>query len=86
MSNIHFVIFVPNLNKKQTESLKHLKQNPHIILKKADKGSAVTVMNTLDYIREGYHQLSNSDYYIELDTDPTPTFNQLVQTLIVTRQ
>ena len=39
-------------------------------------------MNTLDYIREGYRQLSNSNYYIELDTDPTPTFNQLVQTPI----
>ena len=71
-----------NLNQKQAESLKQLKQNPHIIIKKADKGSAVTVMNTLDYIREGYRQLSNSNYYIELDTDPTPTFNQLVQTLI----
>jgi hypothetical protein len=71
-----------NLSQKQLQALQGLKTNPHIIIKKADKGSAVTVMNTLDYVREGYRQLSNTDYYTELASDPTPDFNIQVQNLI----
>ena len=42
-----------NLTGNERKGLKALKQNPHIIIKKADKGSAVVVMNTTDYLREG---------------------------------
>ena len=43
-------------------------------------------MNTLDYINEGFRQLSDSNFYIETDTDLTSThtqdINQFVQELL----
>ena len=69
-----------NLSKKETEAIKKLKDNPHLIIKKADKGSAVTIMNTVDYVRECLRQLNDTNYYTELDHDPTADYNKLIQT------
>ena len=41
------------------------------MIKPADKGSAVVVMNTEDYLQEGHRQLSNSEFYKKLKSDPT---------------
>ena len=48
-----------------------LKNNENIVIKKADKGSAVVVMNTTDYLREGYRQLSDQKFYQLKETDET---------------
>ena len=61
----------PNLTWEQTSSLRELSQNPEIVIKKADKGSAVVVMNTTHYLREGYRQLSDSKFYTKLGHDCT---------------
>ena len=50
----------PNLTKEQRMGLQALTDNPEIVIKKADKGSAVVVMYTTDYLREGYRQLVTS--------------------------
>ena len=63
----------PNLTREQRLGLKQLVDNPEIIIKKADKGSTVVVMNTTDYLREGYRQLSDTKYYTKLIDDPTDT-------------
>ena len=42
----------PNLTKKQFQAIKQLSSNPEIVIKKSDKGSAVCVINTTDYLRE----------------------------------
>ena len=47
-----------NLTKEQWKGLMELRKNPEIVIKKADKGSAVVIMNTTDYLREGYRQIS----------------------------
>ena len=60
-----------NLTKKQFSGLRDLAKNPEIVIKKADKGSAVVIMNTSDYLREGYRQLSDNKFYQKLDHDPT---------------
>ena len=39
-------------------------------------------MNTLDYIREGYRQLSDNTYYTELSEDPTASFSLQINLLI----
>jgi hypothetical protein len=39
-----------NLSKEQWKALTDLCANPDIIIKKADKGSAVVLMNTTDYL------------------------------------
>jgi hypothetical protein len=69
-----------NLSRSELEGLTKLRENPHIIIKKADKGSAVAVMNTVDYIREVYRQLSDTDSYEQLDHNPTETYNLEINT------
>ena len=67
--------------------LKALTDNPEIVIKKADKGSAVVVMNTTDYLREGYRQLTDIKYYTKLPDDPTDNIAQKVrETLAQMRQ
>ena len=61
----------PNLTRKQLCSLRELSENSDIVIKKANKGSAVVVMNTTDYLREGYRQLSDTKFYTKLEHDPT---------------
>lgn len=48
-----------------------LKSNMNIVIKPADKGSAVVVMNTTDYIREAEKQLSNTSHYQRIPEDLT---------------
>ena len=40
-----------NLSKNERESLTKLKLNKSIVIKKADKGSSIVVMNSSDYIK-----------------------------------
>ena len=60
-----------NLTKQEWIGLKQLSSNPEIVIKKADKGSAIVVMQTTDYLREGYRQLSDRNFYTKLTEDPT---------------
>ena len=60
-----------NLTKEQRAGILALQNNPDIVIKKADKGSAVVVMNTKDYLREGYRQVVDKDFYTKIDHDPT---------------
>ena len=53
----------PNLSKDEWKGLLELKKNPNIIIKKADKGIAVVIMDTVDYLKEGYRQLSDPNFY-----------------------
>ena len=41
-----------NLTKNERESLKRLSTNPNITIKKADKGNAIVIMDTSDYIKK----------------------------------
>ena len=40
-------------------------------VKKADKGNAVVVMNTIDYIQEAERQLSDTNFYLKQSEDLT---------------
>ena len=73
----------PNLTKEQWTGLKELSSNPKIIIKKADKGSAVVVMNTTDYLREGYRQLNDTNFYTKLDHDPTQSIGQKITDTLI---
>jgi hypothetical protein len=51
--------------------LTKLGQNTSIVIKKADKGAAVVIMNREDYITEAERQLSDQNFYIETAEDLT---------------
>jgi hypothetical protein len=46
----------PNFSFKQINALKQLKNKRHLIIKKADKGSACVIMNKDNYIDEAKYR------------------------------
>ncbi|GFN78605.1 flagellar protein flil [Plakobranchus ocellatus] len=61
----------PNIRTEEKRALKELKNN-------ADKGGAVVVLNTTDYIAECTRQLSNATHYRKLNSDPTKKYNKRI--------
>ena len=47
-----------NLSLEERKAITELTSNSEIIIKPADKGSTVVVLNTTDYIKEAHRQLS----------------------------
>ncbi|GFS02221.1 hypothetical protein ElyMa_001117400 [Elysia marginata] len=74
--------FSPNLTSDEKTALKDLRTNTNIIIKPADKGGAVVVMNTADYTTECTKQLSNTLYYKKLESDPTATYNNTIKRVL----
>ncbi|KAM9330702.1 uncharacterized protein PAF06_017093 [Gastrophryne carolinensis] len=62
---------VQNITKEEQKAISTLKENKDIIIKQADKGGAIVIMNTCDYKQEAYRQLSNTLHYAKLQEDPT---------------
>lgn len=67
-----------NLTKAERASLKSLSTRNDVIIKPADKGGAIVILSTEDYLREGYRQLSDSKFYEPLTGDPTPQQTHIV--------
>ena len=68
-----------NLRKAEVTALKSLKINQDIVIKKADKGSAVVILNRKDYINEGLKQLNDTNFYREQTNDLTTYHRNLVK-------
>ena len=51
-------------------ALQGLKERDDIVIKSADKGSAVVVMDKVDYLEEANRQLTDERFYKKLDSDP----------------
>ena len=66
-----------NLTKAEIEAKKNLLNNKDIIIKKADKGSAVVVQNY-----EGLCQLSDRDFYRLQEGNLTEAHNLMIKTQI----
>ena len=47
-----------NLTEEKWLKLKQLNTHPEIVIKKADKASAIIIMQTTDHLHEGYTQLN----------------------------
>ena len=52
-----------NLSREQRKALKELQTNKNIVIKSADKGSAVVIMNCTDNVQEAERQLSDTKFY-----------------------
>ena len=66
VENLELPTPTPNLSTAESQALKKLRQDMSIVIKEADKGSAVVIMNRADYIKEAERQLSDKTYYKEL--------------------
>lgn len=63
-----------NLGSDEHEALKSLSEDTGIVIKPADKGGAVVIMNKNDYLKEGQRQLTDETFYRKLAADPTMQF------------
>ena len=66
-----------NLTSKERQALYDLRNNKHIVIKGADKGSAVMVWVKEDYIKKAEKQLGDSDVYEEVPDDPEPLISTI---------
>ena len=71
-----------NLSPNETLALKELCNNRDIVIKPADKGSAVVIMQRKDYLKEGYRQLADINFYRKLDHDPTAEFHNTIRNFL----
>lgn len=75
----------PNLSKFESLALEQLRKNNDIVVKPADKGSAVVIMDRKDYLHEGYRQLGDVNYYVKLEQpiykDTVPVVHKIVNSL-----
>ena len=56
-----------NTTQQDHSSLTKFCNNSDLVIKKADKGSAIVIMNKDDYLYEGYRQLRNTIHYKQLE-------------------
>lgn len=74
-----------NLDQFELEALKQLKSNKNIVIKPADKGSSVVVLDREQYLWEGYRQLNDKKYYKSLKKpifkDTIPLVTEILQKL-----
>ena len=58
----------PNLTADERLALRNLKRNTEVVIREADKGSAVVVMSRERYIAEANRQLSDTDVYKQVSS------------------
>ena len=71
-----------NLSVKEKCAIKTLYKDKFITIKPADKGGAVVVLNTTDYVKEPNKQLSNPNFNEKVPEDLTETHTRKVNTYI----
>ncbi|CAM4587217.1 unnamed protein product [Caretta caretta] len=71
-----------NLSHAERNAIHSLRNNSDIIIKKADKGGAVVIMNSSEYEQEAARQLSNTSFYKPLPYDPTESYQKQLQHLL----
>ena len=62
---------------KERQALDDLKNDKNIVIKGADKGSAVVVWDRKDYIKEAEKQWGDSDVYEEVPDEPEPLISTI---------
>ena len=67
-----------NITTGERQAIKTLSNNKEIVIKPADKGGAIVVQNTSDYIIEAERQLGDIKTYLKLQNDPTARYEQEV--------
>ena len=66
-----------NLTREERSALYNLKNDKNIVIKSADKGSAVVVWDRDDYIKEAEKQLGDKEIYEEVCNDPEPLISTI---------
>ena len=65
------MISTGTLPPSQYKAIRSLRNNPEIIVRPADIGGCVTVLNTQDYIAEAENQLNDFRFYRQITDFPS---------------
>lgn len=75
-----------NLSEAEIQALQELNLRKDIVIKPADKGSAVVIMDKQQYVQEGLRQLQDEGFYTKLRApiflDSVPLIEQVVDSLV----
>ena len=71
------------MSNKENTILQQLQEMRSIVIKKADKGSNVVILNREDYIQEAMRQLKNNQFYKECSENLTLKHHRMVQELVI---
>ena len=71
-----------NFTPGERQALRQLKAREDIVIKAADKGAAVVIMNLCDYITETYRQLNDTRYYQSLPRSTTMVNHDIITKLL----
>lgn len=71
-----------NLSSEEVLALKSLKNNSDIVIKPADKGSAVVIMDRSAYVNEALRQLNNPNHYKTLDAPIYPASYPILRDIL----
>lgn len=82
LSNLTRLRETPNLSSSEIKALRELQNHPSIVIKPADKGSTVVIMDKTSYIREAHRQLLNTNYYQKLDQPIYPHTATRINTIL----
>ena len=66
--NAHEQKNIPNITADERQALRNLKRNTEVVIREADKWSAVVVMSRERYIVEANRQLSDTDVYQQISS------------------
>lgn len=82
MERAHGHLQRQNMTKDDWTALKSLQDNDAIIIKQADKGGAIVVLNSVDYETEVERLLGVRMNYVPLMRDPTPELAEIIGTMV----
>ena len=71
-----------NVSSNQRMALHDLKGSNHIVIKPADKGGSIVIMDKYNYVKETCTQLHDGRFYHKIDNDTTPTLTNKLKLLI----
>ena len=71
-----------NLSREEFTAMNSLRDDPSIIIKSADKGSAVVVWGRDDYLKEADKQLGDKDVYEKVDANISPLIKTIQDHLL----
>ena len=75
-----------NLTESQRQALEKLRKNKDLTIKSADKGGALTVMDTSGYNEAIVDMLGDKRFYKEVEEDLNPVFERDVDKIVSTMQ
>lgn len=67
-----------NLSADEKKALNDLRSDESLVIKPADKGGGLVVLNRIDYVNECERQLTDDVFYEKLPGDPTRSFQNLI--------